>query len=88
MKTEDVYEGLREILSTKFKLERDTIKAEATLHEDLGLDSVEVIDAICLFEEKFDVRIIKERSEGFVLPETLGALATLISERLARKSAK
>ena len=87
MNKEDVYEGLREILCAKFKLERDAVKPQSTLHEDLGLDSVEVMDAICLFEEKFDVKIIGERSEGLVLPETIGALTNLICEQFPRKLA-
>ena len=88
MKKEEIQQGLKEILSEKFKLESTLIKPQATLHEDLGLDSVEVMDAICLFEEKFNVEIIEGNKEKIEFPETLEGLASLILKRLHKKPAQ
>lgn len=58
-----VFEKLRTILSQQFDVEKDTIKPETNIMEDLGADSLDVVDMLMSLEDEFDVEIPDEQIE-------------------------
>jgi acyl carrier protein len=42
----DVYEKIKEIMISEFKLNADSISLEKHLHDDLQLDSLDIVDLI------------------------------------------
>ena len=46
MTKEDIFQKLQQILAEEFKIEMETITPEATLYEDLELDSIDAVDLI------------------------------------------
>ena len=64
MDKDKIYEKLKEILVSEFKLEPDSIGAEKQLDEDLGLDSLDTIDLLLYFgdfiERKIDPVMFKD----------------------------
>ena len=58
-----VFEKLRVILSTQFDVEKDTITMETNIIEDLGADSLDVVDMLMSLEDEFDVEIPDEEIE-------------------------
>ncbi len=58
-----VFEKLRAILSHQFDVEADTITMETNIIEDLGADSLDVVDMLMSLEDEFDVEIPDEEIE-------------------------
>lgn len=58
------FQKLCNILSKEFDLETDTLAAETTFSE-LGLDSLQIVDAVMRIEETFGVEISDEEMEKF-----------------------
>ena len=51
MTREEIYPRIVEILSDSFELEKDEIKPESTLYEELDLDSIDAIDIFVQLRE-------------------------------------
>jgi acyl carrier protein len=49
-----VLEKVKAILSEQFDVEEDKISAETTLSDDLGADSLDVVDLQMSLEDEFD----------------------------------
>ena len=51
------------ILSNQFDVQEDSITAETNIMEDLGADSLDVVDMLMSLEDEFDVEIPDEEIE-------------------------
>ncbi len=60
MKMEEVQKKLKEILVDRLNAEEDQIKPEASFVEDLGADSLDIVELIMGIEEEFDIEIPDE----------------------------
>ena len=69
-----VMEKVKSILSEQFDVEEDTITADTDLQEDLGADSLDVVDLVMSIEDEFGVEIPDEEVENI---KTVGALVFL-----------
>lgn len=58
-----VFEHIKEILSDQLGVDPKNIKAENTLIEDLGCDSLDLVELAMCLEEEFDVEAPDERLE-------------------------
>lgn len=58
-----VFEKLREILADELELSEDEITMESDLVEDLGADSMAVVDLIMSIEDEFGVEVPDEDVE-------------------------
>lgn len=72
-----VFEKLRVILSNQFDVEKDTITKETNIMEDLGADSLDVVDMLMSLEDEFDVEIPDEEIEKM---RTVGEVVAYIEE--------
>ncbi len=54
---------LKEIISKKLSVDAERINAEASFIEDLGADSLDIMDLIMTMEEEFDIEIPDEEAE-------------------------
>ncbi len=63
MKMEEVQKKLKEILVDRLNAEEDQIKPEASFVEDLGADSLDIVELIMGIEEEFDIEIPDEDAE-------------------------
>ena len=70
-----VLEKVKAILSDQFDVEEDSITAETTLADDLGADSLDVVDLLMSIEDEFEVEIPDEEVENI---KTVGALVEYI----------
>ena len=57
MASQEVVEGLNEILIDGFEIESDLLCPEARLREDLELDSLDGVDLVVAIEKRFGCRI-------------------------------
>jgi acyl carrier protein len=74
-----VLEKLKAILSAQFDVDKDSITAETNIQEDLGADSLDVVDMLMSLEDEFDVEIQDEDVEKI---RTVGDIVTYIEEHL------
>ncbi|MCP4671690.1 MAG: acyl carrier protein [Desulfobacula sp.] len=48
---------INEVFEESFEIEREDLKPEANIFEDLGLDSLDVVDLVVALQKKFSVEI-------------------------------
>lgn len=70
-----ILEKVKVILSEQFDVEEDKISPETSLVEDLGADSLDVVDLIMSLEDEFEIEIPDEEIENI---KTVGELVKFI----------
>ena len=63
MKKEEVMAKLVAIVSDRLDVEADQVTPEKTFVEDLGADSLDIVELIMGIEEEFDIEIPDEDAE-------------------------
>ncbi|MFP4176062.1 MAG: acyl carrier protein [Planctomycetota bacterium] len=53
----DITEPVREVFCEEFELPEDELVPEAEIFDDLGLDSLDVVDLIVALQRKFGVKL-------------------------------
>lgn len=59
----DITEKVKEIIVDQLSVEPDEVVPEASFIDDLGADSLDLVEMIMAFEEEFDVSIVDEEAE-------------------------
>jgi len=75
----DVLEEVRDIVVDQLGVEEDEVTMEASFLEDLGADSLDIVELVMAFEEEFDMEIPDEDAESIA---TVGDAVEYIEERL------
>ena len=70
-----VLEKVKAILAEQFDVEEDKITADTDLQEDLGADSLDVVDLLMTNEDEFEVEVPDEEIENI---KTVGSLVSYI----------
>ena len=68
-------EKVKAILAEQFEVEEDKITADTDLQEDLGADSLDVVDLLMSIEDEFEVEVPDEEIENI---KTVGSLVSYI----------
>jgi acyl carrier protein len=63
MQSEEIMAKLKELVIDRLNVEEDQIKPDASFIEDLGADSLDIVELIMGIEEEFDVEIPDEDAE-------------------------
>ncbi len=71
---------LRSIVSDRLGVEFSEVTPEATILDDLGADSLDVVELVMELEEKFDIEIPDEDVERM---RTVGDMERYVTERAA-----
>jgi acyl carrier protein len=61
-----VEEKVRKIIAEKLSVDLDEVVPEASFVDDLGADSLDLVELIMTMEEEFDVEISDEDAETLV----------------------
>lgn len=70
-----VLEKVKAILAEQFDVEEDKVTADTDLQEDLGADSLDVVDLLMSIEDEFGVEVPDDEIENF---KTVGSLVSYI----------
>jgi acyl carrier protein len=70
-----VLEKVKAILAEQFDVDEDKITNDTDLQEDLGADSLDVVDLLMSIEDEFEVEVPDEEIENI---KTVGALVAYI----------
>lgn len=74
-----VLEKVKMILSSQFDVEEESITPDTNIADDLGADSLDVVDMLMSLEDEFDVEIPDEEIERI---RTVGELVAYIEENM------
>lgn len=75
----DTFAEVKAVIGAELEVEEDQITMESVIVEDLGADSLDVVELIMRLEEKFDVEIPDEDAEKI---QTVGDAVRFIEGRL------
>jgi acyl carrier protein len=59
-----LFEDVAEVVAEQLSIEVSEIKLESKFTEDLGADSLDVVELVMALEEKFEIEIPDEQAEG------------------------
>lgn len=79
MATQDVADGLREIMAARLGLPPEQLMPEARLVEDLGLDSLDAVELAISVERKFDIEVPEEELTRL---KTVADMVALVESRI------
>ena len=79
MATQDIAEGLREIMAARLGLPAEQLVPEARLVEDLGLDSLDAVELAISVERKFDIEVPEEELTKL---KTVADMVALVASRM------
>jgi len=71
---------VKEIIIDQLGVDEAQVKDDASFIDDLGADSLDTVELVMAFEEKFDVEIPDEDAEKMM---TVGDAVKYLSEKLA-----
>lgn len=74
-----VLEKIKVILAEQFDVEEDSLKNDTDLQEDLGADSLDVVDLLMSIEDEFEIEIPDEEIEHI---RTVGDLVSYIESNI------
>lgn len=79
MELKEIEEKVREFLIEDMEIEPDKIKLDASLKEDIGIDSLDFVDIVVIVERNFGFKIKPEEMAGVV---TLADFCNYISTKV------
>ena len=74
-----VFDKIKDIIVEQLDVEEDAVTMEASITEDLGADSLDVVDLVMSIEESFDVEIPDEEVENI---KTVGDIVKYIENKV------
>ncbi|MBN2219442.1 MAG: acyl carrier protein [Kosmotogaceae bacterium] len=79
MTVDEVFDRVKTIISEKLGVEEDEIAMDSDLTEDLGADSLDLVDLVMAFEDEFDFKVEDEQIENI---STVGDIVESIGKGL------
>ena len=74
-----VFDKVKEIIVDQLECDEDQVTMEASITEDLGADSLDVVDLVMSIEENFDIEIPDEDVENI---KTVGDIVKYIEAKV------
>ena len=74
-----VFDKIKDIIVEQLDVEEDAVTMEASITEDLGADSLDVVDLVMSIEESFDVENPDEEVENI---KTVGDIVKYIENKV------
>ena len=81
MTTEEVFNTMRQLIAEQFALDLDEISMESSFVDDLGADSVDLVELVMAMEEEFEIGEIDE--EDLQSLKTVGDCVRYLNGKLS-----
>ena len=78
MSKEEIFEKVKEIIVDQLGVDEDKVTMEASFRDDLEADSLDLVELIMAFEEKFGAEISDEDAQKIL---TVGEAVKYIDDR-------
>jgi acyl carrier protein len=80
MSQEEISEKVKKIVSEQLSVDISEVTPEANFANDLGADSLDVVELVMALEEEFDIEIPDEAAQEI---ETVQAVVDFIGQKVA-----
>ena len=80
MTTEDIFKTMQDLIAEQFAIDTDEISMDSSFVDDLGADSVDLVELVMAMEEEFDIGEIDE--EDLAGLKTVGDCVRYLSSKL------
>lgn len=85
MERQDILDGFADVAAEQLGITADKVTEEARFAEDLGLDSLDLVEFVMEVEEKFSVKIDDDELKGVL---TVGQAVDLVAGKQAAAPAE
>lgn len=73
-----IFEKVRSIIVDQLDVDEDKVTMNSNIQDDLGADSLDVVDLVMSFEDEFDLEIPDDQVENI---KTVGDVVKYIEEK-------
>lgn len=77
---QDIFERMQKIIADQFSVEQDEITMATAFEEDLGADSVDLVELVMSMEEEFDIGEVQE--DELTALSTVGDCVNFLTNKL------
>ena len=74
-----IFDKVTKIIAEQFDMEAEDLEESTTLVEDLGADSLDLVDLVMSFEDEFDMEFPDEDVDSI---KTVGDIVNYIEDRV------
>ena len=79
MTMEEIFKTMQDLIAEQFAIDADEISMESSFVDDLGADSVDLVELVMAMEEEFDIGEIDE--EDLAALKTVGDCVRYLSSK-------
>lgn len=80
MTMEEIFKTMQDLIAEQFAIDTDEISMESSFVDDLGADSVDLVELVMAMEEEFDIGEIDE--EDLTALKTVGDCVRYLNSKL------
>lgn len=80
-----VFDTVKTLISEQLGIETDGITEASYIQEDLGADSLDIVDLIMVIEDEFDIEIPEDQVENI---KTVGDIVKFIEDTMVLRTPK
>ena len=80
MSMEEIFKTIQSLIAEQFAVEPEEVTMETSLEEDLGADSVDLVELVMAMEEEFEIGEVQEDELGGM--KTVGDAVGFIAGKL------
>lgn len=80
MSMEEIFQTIQNLVVEQFAVEPEEVSMETSFEEDLGADSVDLVDLVMAMEEEFEIGEVQEEELGGM--KTVGDAVNFIASKL------
>jgi acyl carrier protein len=80
-----VFDTVKNLISEQLDVKADDITEASNIQDDLGADSLDVVDLVMALEDEFDVEIPEDQVENI---KTVGDIVKFIEDTMALRTPK
>ena len=77
---QDIFERMQKIIAEQFSVDENEITMETVFTDDLGADSVDLVELVMSMEEEFDIGEVRE--EELATLSTVGDCVNFLTSKL------
>ena len=80
MSNEEIFQTMKDLVAEQFAMEPEEVTMETSFEEDLGADSVDVVELVMAIEEEFELGVTQE--EDLKALKTVGDAMNYVAGKL------
>ena len=81
MSVDEIFQTMRDLVSEQFAMEPAEVTMDTSFEEDLGADSVDLVELVMAMEEEFDIGEVQE--DELTGMKTVGDIVQFLSGQLS-----